>query len=320
MNGRVTLQRGRITAADPADVLVVNGNKLDVRLQPGWLQAPIATSRPGAVDMFVIHHTAGKLQGDLRRFLYDNEVSIHYLVAPSGDVYKLVMEDKAAAHAGYSHWQGRDGMNGTSIGIEMTHISGDYPVEQVNAVRDLLKKLHDTFPAVQSGRVIGHSDIGVCDPSSPKPCRPASPKRLGRKSSDPGATFPWERIEELGLSLQIMPGKVAANMFGGFFQVRPDGAIRRGDNDASHRFGGEILNQVTGAVAELQRGLISIGYFCGAADGDFGTVTEMALRMFNEHMFSGSRQTSSGSNGRLDFKAAEMLKGVLGEVTPRPVA
>lgn len=320
LNGRVTVQQGRITSADPADFLVVAGNTLRVRLQPAWLRAPLAGNRPGAVDMIVIHHTAGNLQGDLNTFLYENRVSIHYLVAPNGDVYKLVMEDKVASHAGYSHWQGRDGMNGRSIGIEMTHISGEYPVAQVNAVLDLLRKLRQAFPGVPVGRVIGHSDIGICEPSAPNPCQPASPKRLGRKSSDPGFTFPWEQVERLGLSLQIMPGAVAANMFGGYFQAQPNGALRRGDNDGAHRYGGVVLNDVSGAVVELQRNLIEIGYFCGTADGDFGTVTEMALKMFKQHMFSGSRQTSSGTDGRLDTSAAEMLKRVVGEVTPAPVA
>ena len=87
-----------------------------------------------------------------------------------------------------------------------------------------------------------------------------------------------------------------------------------------NRYGGEVLNSVTGAVAELQRNLARIGYFCGAADGDFGLVTEMALKMFKQHMFSGSRQTSSGADGRLDLAAAQILKHVLGEVTPAPVA
>ena len=319
LSGRVTAQGGRIVAATPADVLVVSGNTLRVGLQPAWLKAPIAGNRPGPVDMIVIHHTAGNLQGDLRTFLYGNRVSIHYLVAPNGDVYKLVKEDRTAAHAGYSHWQGRDGMNGTSIGIEMTHISGDYPTQQVNAVVHLVEKLHRAFPAIPAGRVIGHSDIGICEPSAPNPCVPASPKRLGRKSSDPGFAFPWERIEQLGLSLQVMPGTVAPDAFGGYFQVRPEGAIRPGDNDAAQRYGGEVLNGVSGAVAELQRNLVSIGYFCGTVDGHFGTVTEMAVKMFKQHMFSGSRQRSSGGSGRLDFVAAEMLKRVVGEVTPVPM-
>ena len=64
------VEGGRIVAATPAEGLVVTGNTLRVRLQPAWLKAPIASGRPGAVDMIVIHHTAGKLQGDLQTFLY----------------------------------------------------------------------------------------------------------------------------------------------------------------------------------------------------------------------------------------------------------
>ena len=38
LNGRVTVQGGRIVVAKPADVLVVSGNTLRVSLQPAWLQ------------------------------------------------------------------------------------------------------------------------------------------------------------------------------------------------------------------------------------------------------------------------------------------
>jgi hypothetical protein len=318
--GSVQVAGGRIIAATPPDVLVVSNNTLSVRLQPAWLRAPIQNARPGPVDMIVIHHTAGNLQGDLNTFLYGNQVSIHYLVAPNGDVYKLVEEDRVAAHAGFSHWQGRDGMNGTSIGIEMSHSTGEYPVAQVDAVVALVAKLKRAFPAVPAGRVIAHSDIGICDPSAPQPCSPPSPKRLGRKSTDPGSAFPWERIEQLGLSLQIAPGTVAPDIFGGYFQARPAGAIGSGDNDAAHRYGGEILTGVTGAIAELQRNLVAVGYFCGTVDGGFGITTEMALLMFKQHMFSGSRRSSTGSVGRLDLATAQMLKRVCGEVTAAPVA
>lgn len=200
----------------------------------------------------------------------------------------------------------------------MTHIEGDYPAAQVDALVALVGKLHAAFPGVPAGRVIGHSDIGICDPSATNPCVPPAPKRLGRKSSDPGFTFPWERIEQLGLSLRAAPGTVAANIYGGYFQMRPGGAIRKGDNDAAHRYGGEVLNGVGGAVAELQRNLTAVGYFCGTVDGDFGRTTELALLMFKEHMFSGSRQTSSGNNGRLDPATADMLKRVCGEVSAGP--
>jgi hypothetical protein len=94
---------------------------LRVRLQPAWLRSPLAGARTKPVDTIVIHHTAGNLSGDLREFLYGNRVSIHYLVAPNGDVFKLVADNRRASHAGYSHWLGREGLNDTSIGIEMSH-------------------------------------------------------------------------------------------------------------------------------------------------------------------------------------------------------
>jgi N-acetyl-anhydromuramyl-L-alanine amidase AmpD len=314
LTGKVEVQGGRIVSAEPAEFFVVNGNSLRVLLQPAWLKAPLAGARPGPVDSIIIHHTAGNLQSDLNTFLYGNRVSIHYLVAPNGDIYKLVMEDRKASHAGYSYWQGDENLNGTSIGIEMTHVSGQYPQMQIEATVALIEKLHKAFPSIPAERVIGHSDVGICDPISPNPCSPAAPKRLGRKSTDPGSTFPWEKIEQLGLGLQITPGTIFPNAFGSYFGLRPNGRLFLGDNDEAHRFGGEILDGVSGAVAELQNNLKSIGYHVGQVDGDFGRITEMALRMFNQHMFSGSRHGNNSAEGRLNLASAEMLKRVLGEV------
>src|SRR5262249_44260298 len=118
LSSRVEIKSGAVVRVDNPDLIVVSGSRITVHLQPAWLRSPLASARPAPPDMIVIHHTAGNLQGDLDRFLYSNEVSIHYLVGPNGDVYKLVREDRAAAHAGFSHWQGRDGMNARSIGIE----------------------------------------------------------------------------------------------------------------------------------------------------------------------------------------------------------
>jgi N-acetyl-anhydromuramyl-L-alanine amidase AmpD len=316
LNGTVEVRGGRIVKAEPSEFLVVGGKTMRVLLQPAWLRAPIAGARTGPIDAIVIHHTAGHLGGDLNEFLYGNRVSIHYLVAPNGDVFKLVMEDRKAAQAGYSYWQGGENLNGTSIGIEMSHISGDYPKAQVDATIALVEKLHQAFPAIPPGRVIGHSDIGICEPTAPKPCKPASPKRLGRKSTDPGSTFPWEQIEALGLSLQAAAGSMLPTAFGGYFQVKPDGRLAVGDNDAAQRYGGVNLPKVTGAIKELQENLRRIGYYVGTVDGDFGLVTAMALKMFNQHIFSGTRQAPESKEERLNITSAQMLKRVLNEVDP----
>lgn len=320
LRGQVRVADGRIVSATPPDALAVNGGGLQVRLQPAWLRSPIAPARPGPIDLIVIHHTAGNLSGDLKTFLYGNEVSVHYVVAPNGDVYKLVMEDRAAAHAGYSHWRGVERLNGTSIGIEMSHVSGPYPQAQVDATVALVDKLRRAFPSIPTTGVVGHSDIGFCEPTSSRPCNPAAPKRLGRKSTDPGSTFPWERIEQLGLGLQIAQGSMSAQAFGRYFAIRPNGRLVSGDSDDEQRFGGEILSQVEGAITELQNNLKSIGYYVGQVDGRFGSTTAAALEVFNQHMFSGSRQSDNSRERRLNFASAEMLKRVLGEVDAVAIA
>ena len=125
-------------------------------------------------------------------------------------------------------------------------------------------------------------------------------KELKRKSGDPSSAFPWERLEALGLSLQIHAGTLEPDMFGGYFNLRPTGKLRTGDKDALHRYGGEILDDVSGAVRELQTNLRQIGYFC-PPDGDYGIITARALQMFQQHILSGSRKTDPQNSGEGDW-------------------
>jgi N-acetyl-anhydromuramyl-L-alanine amidase AmpD len=210
-------------------------------------------------------------------------------------------------------------MNSRSIGIEITHKTGvEYPVAQIDGVVDLVSLLKRAYPEIPAGRVVGHSDIGLCDPNSSKPCSPREPRRLGRKSTDPGSAFPWERIEALGLSFQIADGVVNPEMYGGFFQMVPGGKLHSGDSDHQHRYGGQIRPSIRGAVQWLQKDLEKIGYFC-PPDGDYGIQTAMAVQMFQQHIFSGSRRTGApdhfnSGDGSLDMRTAELIKRVLNEV------
>ncbi|GJE62048.1 peptidoglycan recognition protein family protein [Methylobacterium trifolii] len=317
-SGTVQVAGGRLAAAEPADCITILDKGLRVRLGPVWLRAPLVSARPGPPDMIVIHHTAGRLDGDLRTFLYSGQVSIHYLVAPDGEVYKLAAEGSKAAHAGTSAWQGAENLNGASIGIEMTHRTGvEYPVVQVDAVVDLVRRIKAAYPRIPPGRVVAHSDIGLCDPGSRNPCQPAAPKRLGRKSTDPGSAFPWERIEALGLGFQFADGVVRPDIYGGFFQRFPRETLRDGDGDAERRYGGVVRPDVSGAVRGLQGDLKALGYFC-PPDGEYGTVTAMAVRMFQQRVFSGTRRIGrpdgfNSGDGRFDLSTAHYLKRAHGE-------
>jgi N-acetyl-anhydromuramyl-L-alanine amidase AmpD len=194
----------------------------------------------------------------------------------------------------------------------------EYPVPQVDAVIDLISRIKAAFPNVPAGRVIGHSDIGVTEPKN----RP--PTKLGRKSTDPGSAFPWERVEALGLSFQIAPGTVRPGIYGGFFQQVPGGKIIRGDNDAGQRYGGQVRTGISNAVRELQQDLEQVGYLCRPIDGNYGLITASAVQMFQQHIFSGSRRRGpdpwNSGDGSLDLTTAELIKRVLGEVVPPNVA
>ncbi|MEM8563097.1 MAG: N-acetylmuramoyl-L-alanine amidase [Pseudomonadota bacterium] len=141
----------------------------------------------------------------------DIPVSVHYLVPETGDptyphrnlkVYRLVPEQLRAWHAGVSHWRGKEGLNDTSIGIEIVNQSRcvssdpsadiqtvamqvctflDYSPEQMELVIRLTKEILARNPDIQPINVVAHSDI-------------APTRRL-----DPGPLFPWKRFYDEGI-------------------------------------------------------------------------------------------------------------------------
>lgn len=150
-----------------------------------------ARSQDSRVQFLVIHHTAEDLPSSLR-ILTQQEVSSHYLVTDEQPprVYRLVDESRRAWHAGLSSWRGNTRLNAASIGIEIVH-PGEVRTAQgttwppfdavqidlvVALVQDIVRR-----HAIRPEHVVGHSDI--------------APQR----KVDPGPTFPWKRLADLGL-------------------------------------------------------------------------------------------------------------------------
>src|ERR1051326_5482744 len=73
--------------------------------------SPNHAPRPAgaAIDFLVLHYTELPLQESLD-VLSDParplKVSAHYVLAEDGTLYRLVPEERAAWHAGRSHWRG----------------------------------------------------------------------------------------------------------------------------------------------------------------------------------------------------------------------
>ena len=131
-----------------------------------------------------------------------SEVSAHYLISETGDIYQLVEEDKRAWHAGVSYWNGETDINSCSIGIELanrghSHMKTEglapFPSAQIASLIQLLKPIMDIYH-IPASRLLAHSDIAP-----------------GRKI-DPGPRFPWAYLAENDLGYFPYLNKVTPMM------------------------------------------------------------------------------------------------------------
>jgi len=119
--------------------------------------SPNHSDRNGVpVDSIVIHSTAGGLDGALSWLCNPvSKVSAHYVIARSGDIYKLVPLSRAAWHAGYC--PNFPNANSRSIGIELEQLPDHTPTQ---AQLDLLKRLIGQLRRHFSIRyIVGHREI-----------------------------------------------------------------------------------------------------------------------------------------------------------------
>ncbi len=142
--------------------------------------------RDGALpDMVVLHYTAMQSSAAALARLCDPsaEVSAHYLISETGEVFQLVDEAARAWHAGAGAWGAVTDVNSRSIGIELANTSKHpFPEPQMRALEQLLKGIRHRW-ALRPERVIGHSDM--------------APMR----KSDPGPRFDWRRLAMAGYSI-----------------------------------------------------------------------------------------------------------------------
>jgi len=163
------------------------------------LPSPNFSSRKGEqVDMIIIHIAslpAGEFGTGYVLDLFLNrldlvahpsfkaleglKVSAHYFIDRKGKVIELVDPDQMAWHAGVSSFEGREGCNPFSIGIELEGTPDHRITErQYRLLQELCLLLMEHFPLITPERIVGHSDIAP-----------------GRKV-DPGPLFPWARLRE----------------------------------------------------------------------------------------------------------------------------
>ncbi len=171
-------------------------------LQPARYQpSPHCDERPAAVavDMIVVHSISlppgqfgqemvgpffcGRLDTALHPYfatIAHLRVSAHLFISRLGEVTQFVPFSQRAWHAGQSCFEGREGCNDFSIGIELEG-TDELPYEKIQygTLAEVIRLLLDTYPDIKPGRIVGHSDIAP-----------------GRKT-DPGGAFDWGRLRGL---------------------------------------------------------------------------------------------------------------------------
>lgn len=233
------------------------------------LPTPFKDSREGAeVNILVLHYTGTQTAGEALEILSGKdgkEVSSHYTVDEDGVVYAHVPEAERAWHAGISYWRGVDGVNASSIGIEIINPGHEFgyrrfPQSQMDAVAKLCQGILSRH-AIPARNVIAHSDIA-----------PA-------RKEDPGELFDWPWLAKQGVGLwpnwgeMLTPNKVLATL---------------GDRGA--------------LVASIQRRLAEYGYGVpqnGMFDDETHKVAIAFQRHFRPENIGG--EWDSECDGRLDL-------------------
>lgn len=103
------------------------------------------------------------------------QVSSHFFISRSGDLWQFVSCDDRAWHAGLSIYRGRANCNDDSIGIELEGLEGNtFESAQYESLSGLCAALMGRYPITH---IAGHEHIAP-----------------GRKE-DPGAGFDWRQLQ-----------------------------------------------------------------------------------------------------------------------------
>lgn len=114
------------------------------------------------------------------------QVSSHFFISRTGELWQFVSCDERAWHAGQSSYRGRSNCNDDSVGIELEGLEGSsFDAPQYETLSALCSALMVQYPVAH---IAGHEHIAP-----------------GRKA-DPGPGFDWRRLQRsAALADAVMP-------------------------------------------------------------------------------------------------------------------
>lgn len=171
------------------DFLLIKDNWLQ---EARSLESPNYSARPLAstIDLLVIHNISlppgefgtgcvddlfcNRLDSEAHPFFREISglrVSAHLLIDRHGELTQYVPFDCQAWHAGESEFQGRQRCNEFSIGIELEGTDHEaFTAVQYDRLAAVSRVLMQSYPAITSDRIVGHSDIAPGRKTDPGPC------------------------------------------------------------------------------------------------------------------------------------------------------
>jgi len=136
------------------------------------------------IRFIVFHYTGMKKESEALSRLTDiqSEVSCHYLIKKSGEIFTVVPESYIAWHAGKSSWGNYKSLNTNSIGIEITNPGHElgykkFSKKQISSLLKLSRYLIKKYK-INLKDILGHSDIA------------------SERKKDPGEKFPWKYLSQ----------------------------------------------------------------------------------------------------------------------------
>jgi len=137
-----------------------------------------------SIKFLVIHYTGMQSERESIKRLCNPKakVSSHYLINRNGKIYRLVMDNRIAWHAGKSSWGKYKNLNKNSIGVEMVnkgHKFGytNFKKKQLSSLIKICKNLIKIYK-IKRENIVGHSDIAPL------------------RKLDPGEKFPWKKLAD----------------------------------------------------------------------------------------------------------------------------
>lgn len=209
------------------------------------------------IDFLVLHHIeADSIDHAIEQFV-EHKVSSHFVIDEKGKIFELVDENDVAYHAGHSFWQGVDGLNQSSIGIEFVNknaFSKKFKKAQMRSGSKLCAYLIAKYK-IKPKNIVGHSDIAYFPQQSFEEHGIRLDGFLDRKQ-DPSQFFDWKFLwqQNIGIYPQIDFKKRDKILFK--FANKSDG------------------------IAEIKRKLADFGYKVTNFDGEFDLEMKLLVRAF----------------------------------------